>query len=121
VNAAASQYWYSTTMSCSEDGVNIFVPLQDGSIIVYDARTGAILERLKCHADRVTSVQFANRECELFSSSMDGFLVRWKGKSSASKNIANTIRDDENDWSDDADDEDIGVGMYRNRNVRARA
>jgi hypothetical protein len=47
--------------------------------------------------------------------------VRWKGKSSASKNSANTIRDDENDWSDDADDEDIGVGMYRNRNVRARA
>jgi WD40 repeat protein len=121
VNAAASQYWYSTTMSCSEDGVNIFVPLQDGSIIVYDARTGAILERLKCHADRVTSVQFANRECELFSSSMDGFLVRWKGKSSASKNSANTIRDDENDWSDDAEDKDIGVGMYRNRNVRARA
>ena len=52
--------------------------------------------------------------------------MRWKGKSSFSYCIvkiinANTIRDDENDWSDDADDEDIGVGMYRNRNVRARA
>jgi hypothetical protein len=59
---------------------------------------------------------------------MDGFLVRWKGKSSFSYSYcivkiinANTIRDDENDWSDDADDEDIGVGMYGNMKVRARA
>ena len=54
--------------------------------------------------------------------------MRWKGKSSFSYSYcivkiinANTIRDDENDWSDDADDEDIGVGMYGNMKVRARA
>tara|TARA_B100000530_G_scaffold335352_2_gene287230 strand:+ start:364 stop:693 length:330 start_codon:yes stop_codon:yes gene_type:complete len=108
-------------MACSEDGVNIFVPLQDGSIFVYDSRTGAILERLKCHADRVTSVQFAARECELFSSSLDGFLVRWKSKNtSAMPRTMNANSENGRDWVSDEEeeDEDIGVGMYRN--VRAR-
>ena len=116
-----SEYRYSTTMACSEDGVNIFVPLQDGSIFVYDSRTGAILERLKCHADRVTSVQFAARECELFSSSLDGFLVRWKSKNtSAMPRTMNANSENGRDWVSDEEeeDEDIGVGMYRN--VRAR-
>lgn len=119
---AAAQYRYSTTMSCTEDGVNIFAPSQDGSILVYDSRTGAISERLKCHADRVTSVQFAARECELFSASMDGFLVRWKSKGArASTRTTNTEnRESERDWvsDDEEDDEDIGVGTHRN--VRAR-
>ena len=117
-----SEYRYSTTMACSEDGVNIFVPLQDGSIFVYDSRTGAILERLKCHADRVTSVQFAARECELFSSSLDGFLVRWKSKNTSAMPTTMNANSEENgrDWVSDEEeeDEDIGVGMYRN--VRAR-
>ena len=113
-------------MSCSEDGVNVFVPSQDGSILVYDSRTGAISERLKCHADRVTSAQFVARECELFSASMDGFLVRWKSKnaSAATRTTMGTNRESERDWVSDEDDDEEeniggrGGGMYRN--VRAR-
>ena len=126
-SAASAQYRYSTTMSCSEDGVNVFVPSQDGSILVYDSRTGAISERLKCHADRVTSAQFVARECELFSASMDGFLVRWKSKnaSAAMRTTMGTNRESERDWVSDEDDDEEeeniggrGGGMYRN--VRAR-
>lgn len=84
--------WWVTCVAFSRDGMRIVSSSEDGTLIVWDAKTCLPLLSLKGHVSWVTAVAWSSDDTCLVSAGEDGTIRVWKARVSQSTRTLNGER-----------------------------